>query len=153
MEGAPVPAQSRLQQAHRLADAGQLAEAAVICAELLRDNPDCAPAHYLQGLLRDATGDPAAIGCYRKALYLDPNHYHALLQMALLARKSGDAAAAANYKRRAAQAHQAPDPRVAPAKRRPASASLHPPAHDPGRPIAASCPDSANPPAAPAFEA
>ena len=39
----------------------------------------------------DAQGDPAAREFYRKALYLDPNHYESLLQMALWAEREGDA--------------------------------------------------------------
>ena len=60
-----------------------------------------AQAYYLLGLVRDAGGEPGAIECYRKALYLEPNHYESLLQMALLLQKNGDAARARTFKSRA----------------------------------------------------
>ena len=56
------------------------------------------------GLLRDAAGDPCAVEFYRKALYLDPNHYETLLQMALLAQKNGDSNQARAFKTRAQRA-------------------------------------------------
>ena len=51
--------------------------------------------------MREAGGEPGAIECYRKALYLEPNHYESLLQMALLLQKNGDAARARTFKSRA----------------------------------------------------
>jgi chemotaxis protein methyltransferase WspC len=43
----------------------------------------------LNRLVRDAKGDPSAVDYYRKALYLQPAHYEALLQMALFSQKNG----------------------------------------------------------------
>ena len=79
-----------LDAARRLADAGRLKEAAEICESHLRESKASAQAYYLLGLVRDATGDASALDCYRKALYLEPNHYESLLQMALLLQKNGD---------------------------------------------------------------
>ena len=98
--GAP-PHTPGLEQARRLADSGRLNEAAAICEAHLRSNRCSAAAYYLLGLVRDAGGDATAVDCYRKALYLEPNHYETLLQMALLAQRNGDSAAARNYRRRA----------------------------------------------------
>jgi chemotaxis protein methyltransferase WspC len=39
--------------------------------------------------------------CYRKALYLEPNHYESLLQMALLLQKNGDPSRARAFRNRA----------------------------------------------------
>src|SRR5262249_44275571 len=64
-----------LAEARRLADTGRLAEAADICEAHLGEGRASAQAYYLLGLLRDARGDERAVECYRKALYLDPNHY------------------------------------------------------------------------------
>jgi chemotaxis protein methyltransferase WspC len=96
-----LPRTPDLEQARRLADSGHLNEAAAICEAHLRYNRCSASAYYLLGLVRDAGGDATAADCYRKALYLEPNHYESLLQMALLAQKNGDAAAARNFRRRA----------------------------------------------------
>jgi chemotaxis protein methyltransferase WspC len=100
--GAAAPSQSNdLETAHRLADAGHLAEAAEICEAHLRENRVSSQAYYLLGLVRDASGEPDAIDCYRKALYLEPDHYESLVQMALLLQKNGDAARAGTFKSRA----------------------------------------------------
>jgi chemotaxis protein methyltransferase WspC len=96
-----VAMQVELQQAQKLADTGYLAEAAGICEAHLRRNGPSADAYYLLGLVRDARGEMQAIECYRKALYLEPNHREALLQMSLLAQRNGDASAARNFRRRA----------------------------------------------------
>ena len=90
-----------LETARRLADAGRLNEAAEICEAHLRQSRASAQAYYLLGLVRDAGGDASAIDCYRKALYLEPNHHESLLQMALLLQKNGDLARARTFKSRA----------------------------------------------------
>jgi len=90
-----------LETARRLADAGRLNEAAGICEAHLRQSRVSAEAHYLLGLVRDAGGDATAIDCYRKALYLEPNHHESLLQMALLLQKNGDPARARTFRTRA----------------------------------------------------
>jgi chemotaxis protein methyltransferase WspC len=90
-----------LETARRLADAGHLKEAARICEAHLRLSNASAHAYYLLGLVRDADGDPSAIDCYRKALYLEPNHYETLLQMALLSQRTGNSERARAFKSRA----------------------------------------------------
>jgi chemotaxis protein methyltransferase WspC len=103
----PATSPSELESARKLADAGHLDEAAAICrAHLDREGPS-AQAFYLLGLVKDARNDPAAITCYRKALYLEPDHYEALVHIAAALEKSGDAAAARPYKRRAGRAQPA----------------------------------------------
>lgn len=95
---------SELDAARQLADAGRLAEAQAVCEIHLRKHGASAEAYYLLGLIRDATGDGDAVDCYRKALYLDPNHHETLLQMSLLLEKAGDAAGARTFRRRAERA-------------------------------------------------
>jgi chemotaxis protein methyltransferase WspC len=99
-------APSDLDAARRLADEGRLKEAAAICEERVHTRGPSAQAYYLLGLVRDASGDPQAIEYYRKALYLEPNHYETLLQMALLLEKIGDPAGARIFKRRAQRVQQ-----------------------------------------------
>jgi chemotaxis protein methyltransferase WspC len=56
---------------------------------------------HLLGLLHDCAGDPFHAGeFYRKALYLEPDHYDALIHLALLEDKSGRRAAAKLWKSR-----------------------------------------------------
>ena len=90
-----------LNTARSFADAGKLAEAIAICEAHLKAEGPSAQAYYLIGLVRDADGDPAAMDYYRKALYLEPNHYETLLQLSLLLEKNGDAPGARTFKRRA----------------------------------------------------
>ena len=97
---------SELEAARQLADAGRLKEAATVCETHLEKEGPSAEAYYLLGLVRDAGGDPQAIECYRRALYLEPNHYETLLQMALLLEKTGDPVAAQTFKRRARRVQQ-----------------------------------------------
>lgn len=98
---APVPAPD-LAEALRFADEGRLDEVASICHAFLRKSGASAQAYYLLGLVHDAAdrGDEAA-ACYRKALYLHPQHHDALLHYSLLTAKRGDADAAQALRERA----------------------------------------------------
>lgn len=93
-----------LEHARQLADFGRLKEASAICEAHLIENGTSAEAYYLLGLVKDAADDPEAITFYRKALYLDPNHYETLVHTSLWLEKSGDSAGAQTYKRRAERA-------------------------------------------------
>jgi len=93
-----------LDRAKTLADAGRLAEAAAICQTHLDTEGPSAEAYYLLGLLRDVSGDSSAIEWYRKALYLQPDHYETLMQMALLLDKQGEAKNARLFRDRARRA-------------------------------------------------
>ncbi len=104
LEETPRPspgATAELERAKVLADAGRLPEAAAVCEAYLREHGPSAQAYYLLGLVRDAGGDSSAIDCYRKALYLEPDHYETLAQMALWSQKEGDAARARTFRERA----------------------------------------------------
>lgn len=93
-----------LELAHQHADAGCFAEAVAICNRHLADEGPTAQVFYLLGRIKDAQNDAAAIALYRKALYLEPNHYQALLHIARALEKSGDVEPARLYQRRAQRA-------------------------------------------------
>jgi chemotaxis protein methyltransferase WspC len=95
------PPEVPLETARALADSGKLDEAVLLCHAHLGRHGASSQAFYLLGVIHDAQGRPDAREFYRKALYLDPNHYESLLQMALHAEKDGDEAAARNLRRRA----------------------------------------------------
>ena len=103
--GTPSTPQSQpsadLETASQLADAGRLAEAQEVCEAHLREQGASAAAYYLLGSIRDAMGDERAADCYRKVIYLDPNHPEALMHLALLAKKQGDLAGARRFQMRA----------------------------------------------------
>jgi chemotaxis protein methyltransferase WspC len=91
-----------LALAEQLADKGQLGEAVEICEISLREEGPSARAFHLLALIRDSAGDQRqASEFYRKALYLEPDHYDALIHLSLLKDKSGDGAAAKTLKNRA----------------------------------------------------
>lgn len=99
--GQIAPGNPDLEKARQLADAGRLQEAADICERYLGMDSDSAQGWYLLGLIKDASGDLGAVDCYRKALYLKPDHYETLLQMAFWLKKNGDSARARTYQARA----------------------------------------------------
>lgn len=106
----PLPtADGDLETARRLADAGRLAEATVLCHNHLQRHGASAQAYYLLGLIHDAHPDSesgAAADYYRKALYLEPNHYEALVHSSLLCAEQGDTASARVFRTRAQRVQQ-----------------------------------------------
>jgi chemotaxis protein methyltransferase WspC len=93
---------SALDDAFQYADQGHLVEAAALCESYLQDNGPSAQAYYLLGLVRDAAGNKAQAEEYlRKALYLDPNHYEALVHLAVLAEQQSDPQGAQQFRQRA----------------------------------------------------
>jgi chemotaxis protein methyltransferase WspC len=89
------------EEAWQLASSGHLAEAAAVCEAHLRRRRPQALGYYLLGLLREAQGDAQATECYRRALYLEPDHYESLMRMAWLAQQRGDLDSARHFERRA----------------------------------------------------
>ncbi|MDG4555468.1 MAG: CheR family methyltransferase [Candidatus Competibacter sp.] len=96
-----------LASARALADRGQLEEARRLCEATLRIPPLQAESYYLLGLIHEASQRPAeAESCFRKATYLDPDHYPALTHLALTAERYGNASAAQHFRQRARRAEQ-----------------------------------------------
>jgi chemotaxis protein methyltransferase WspC len=84
-----------------LADQGRFDDALKACDTHLAEFGPSATAFYRQGLFNDAARRPhAARDAYRKALYLDPQHPQALLQLAALLDAEGDAGGAARLRQR-----------------------------------------------------
>ncbi|MEW6496577.1 MAG: CheR family methyltransferase [Cyanobacteriota bacterium] len=90
-----------LETAKNLADRGQLKEAATLCETYLSQNPVSAEAYVLLGQVRQAQGkEEQALQCFQKATYLNPNHYEALIHLALLKEYTGDSKGAAMIRHR-----------------------------------------------------
>jgi chemotaxis protein methyltransferase WspC len=107
--GAPRAAQPTdpLATATQLADQGRLAEAKQLCSDYLRAHPSSAHALHLLGLVHDAQGDAVRAGdCYRKALYLDPQHQEAMLHLAFLLEKQGELSESQRLQQRAGRLQQ-----------------------------------------------
>lgn len=89
------------------ANAGRLEEASALCRGVLDKQPTNVEALCLLGLVSKARGQPTeAKRCFQKVLYLNPWQEEALVHMMLLAEQRGDERAAANFRRRAEQAHE-----------------------------------------------
>lgn len=96
-----VPA-GDLLTARRMADGGMLREAAALCEANLAAQGASPEAYYILGLVRDADGDFESAGaCYRKAIYLAPDHEEALTHLALMKEAQGDLDAARRLHERA----------------------------------------------------
>ena len=97
---APRPT-TELIELRRLIELGRLAEAEQGCRRHLNENRDSAEGYHLLGLAWLPRDNNAAAECFRKALYLKPDHYESLVQMCRLAEMQGDTHRARNFKRRA----------------------------------------------------
>ncbi len=84
-----------LLRAVLLTHRGQFAPAAAVCTGLLQLDELHSGAHYLLALCREGAGDgPGAVEQNRIAVYLDPSFAMPRLHLGLLARRTGDDAAA-----------------------------------------------------------
>ncbi len=100
-EPAPPGAGDALEQVSGYLQLGRLNDAAALCEDYLKNNPQSSDAYYYLGLIGHRKGSQgAAESLLKKALYLDPGHHRALAQLALLAEERGDAAQAEDYRRR-----------------------------------------------------
>ena len=98
----PVSAVAELARAKQLGDLGKFAEAVKACEDHLEQRGPTSEMYCVLGVVRDAMGDlRRASECYRKALYLEPGHSEALLHLALLSDKEGDAIGAERLRERA----------------------------------------------------
>lgn len=92
-----IDAAARLQEAVRCVEAGRLANADTICAEILEQVPGSHPALFLRGLVAFQQGDPGrSIGLLRDAAAFDPDNasYHATLGAVLVDHGNGEEAVA-----------------------------------------------------------
>ena len=96
---------SLLKQAQALADKGILDEAEQLCLQHIDQQGDSSDSFYLLGLIHQASNNiQIAEGLFRKAIYLDPKHYEALIHLALIMEQSGDTKSAQLFKQRADRA-------------------------------------------------
>lgn len=91
-----------LREAARLANRGELRAAGTLCENYLHEFPTSAQAYYLLGLVREAEGKHHLVAdLFKKAVYLDPNHYEAMIHLALHLARYGDADSATKLQQRA----------------------------------------------------
>lgn len=93
---------SELQEAKKLADLGKMDEAISHCLTYLQNEGPDPEGYYLLGVIMDASGKrDKAEEFFDKTLYLDPEHYEALVYKALLEEAAGRKTEAARYRERA----------------------------------------------------
>ncbi len=106
---AAAPGTQLIAEIARLADAGRLAEAITLGEKAANARDASADLLALVGTTYDAMDEAnRAEACYRRALYLEPSHADALLHLALLMERRGDAAAATRLRARARRTLDAP---------------------------------------------
>jgi len=104
LDEAPPTQESVWEQIRQMADVGKLKEASRLCEEVLKTNAVNSEAYFLLGLIREAEANEAeANNLFRKAVYLNPHHYEALVHLAVLYESQGNLAAAAVYRARASR--------------------------------------------------
>jgi chemotaxis protein methyltransferase WspC len=103
---APNP-RATLDRATELANRGNLHEARRLCERVIAESGASPDAYCLLGIIGNAAGQREdAITSFNKSLYLNPNHYEALVHLALLYEQRGEQPAAANFRRRAERARR-----------------------------------------------
>ncbi|HQM45505.1 MAG TPA: CheR family methyltransferase [Smithellaceae bacterium] len=99
---APGCYETKLLEARRLADKGELEQAIRICRAYTEESGPSADAYCLMGMIFEAANDLAqAESWFLKAIYLDPRHYESLIHVSLLFQRRGDIRKAALYRERA----------------------------------------------------
>jgi chemotaxis protein methyltransferase WspC len=89
------------QNIQDLANAGDLNAAIRHCQVYLAENPANVEAHNLLGTLYNATSNyQEAESWFQKAIYLQPDHYEALMHLALIKASRGDTLAATRLQKR-----------------------------------------------------
>lgn len=90
-----------LQQAHRQADEGRLADALASCQEQLVSVGPSADLYSLMGIIHQALQErDEAVRCYQRALYLERENLEALTHLMLLSEERGDSAQVERLRRR-----------------------------------------------------
>jgi len=106
-ETMPTDEKYALKAAHELADTGRMKEAKAECEAYLREHGASAQAYFILGLISDTGEDKgAANDFFKKALYLEPDHYEALVHLSLLMEEQGDAAGAERLRRRTERVYE-----------------------------------------------
>jgi len=104
--GAAAPSLG-IEDAGQLADRGELAAAAAICERMLENGIHDPDVYSLLGMISESGGKlEAAEDFFRKALFLDPNHYQSLVCMSLLSERHGDTDGSRLFRARAGRVRE-----------------------------------------------
>jgi chemotaxis protein methyltransferase WspC len=101
----PECVQDYLHRAQQLADEGKMHDAEEYCLRHIEKNGGQCESFFLMALINESAGKyKMAEDFYRKAIYLNPKHYHSLIHLALLLENMGDKKSAILLKQRAERA-------------------------------------------------
>lgn len=93
--------QMSLEAARRLADGGNLAEARILCQSYVQQHRTSSQGYLLLGEVEQALGhNDVAEANFRKAIYLEPDCYEALVHLAQLQEQRGDSRSASIIRQR-----------------------------------------------------
>ncbi|WP_066014238.1 CheR family methyltransferase [Endozoicomonas atrinae] len=88
-----------LEAIEGLVDNGKLNKARESCQQLIQQSPENMEAQFMMGVISEAEGEwEAASHCFRKVLYLNPEHHEALLHSAMVCERQGDMSKAENFR-------------------------------------------------------
>ena len=93
------------RQVSKLSSEARHREAIEVCQQLLKKGPSPQVYHILGMVFHAAGSYDEAEQALERAVYLDPHHEDALLALALLARRRGDAQLANRFEQRSQRAH------------------------------------------------
>ena len=94
--------EKEILMAKMLAAEGAQDKAAAICENLLTNGFESADIYYLLGQAAESAGEPLMAEEYlKKAVYLDPGSYEALILLSVIMDRMGNASKAARFRRRA----------------------------------------------------
>ncbi|HCE44681.1 MAG TPA: hypothetical protein DET40_14155 [Lentisphaeria bacterium] len=94
--------QEMIEKAAVLADRGKLHEAEALCLQFLESDKLSPSAYYLLGVVNlSLRRTKEAAKAFSRTLYLNPDHYEALIQLALIKERSGEHEEASRMKQRA----------------------------------------------------
>ncbi len=96
-----------LASALELANTGRTNEASAMCEAYLEENGASAEAYFILGLISDTEGNGARAADYlKRTIYLEPNHYEALVHLSLILEGQGDTVGAERLKARSRRLHE-----------------------------------------------
>jgi chemotaxis protein methyltransferase WspC len=91
-----------LEMIRDMADCGALEQASSLCESYLKEHGTCAEAYYLMGVICQASNSSdRAEEFFLKSIFLDPQHYEALVHLHLIHAHRGDTVKAALFRERA----------------------------------------------------
>jgi len=99
--------ENRLETAALLADAGKLEPSEKLCLTYISEHGPSAQAYFLLAMISNVRGKKReAAHLFRKTIYLEPNHYQALVCLSIMMDEEGNPSDAGKFRQRSERALQ-----------------------------------------------